>query len=144
MYSFVVDNSEHEKSKGVNINVVAKISHIEYKDVLLNNKYLRHSMNRTQSKDKRIRLKQKIDKISFSRFDDKIYIQNNDPSGLALGDIYQKNTNLNNYLKKVFCQAYCFNSFSSQNSFICQAYYFNFESIKTLSDFWLGILNFKK
>ena len=57
MYSFVVDNSEHEKSKGVNINVVAKISHIEYKDVLLNNKYLRHSMNRTQSKDKRIRLK---------------------------------------------------------------------------------------
>ena len=144
MYSFVVDNSEHEKPKDVNINVVAKISHIEYKDVLLNNKYLRHSMNRTQSKDKRIRLKQKIDKISFSRFDDKIYIQNNDPSGLALGDIYQKNTNLNNYLKKVFCQAYCFNSFSSQNSFICQAYCFNFESIKTLSDFWLGILNFKK
>ena len=52
MYSFVVDNSEHEKSKDVNINVVAKISHIEYKDVLLNNKYLRHSMNRTQSKDR--------------------------------------------------------------------------------------------
>ena len=57
MYSFVVDNSEHEKSKGVNINVVAKTSHIEYKDVLLNNKCLRHSKNRTQSKDNRIGLK---------------------------------------------------------------------------------------
>ena len=40
MYSFLVDdNSEHEKEKGVNKNVVATISHNEYKDVLLNNKY---------------------------------------------------------------------------------------------------------
>ena len=39
MYSFLVDdNSEHKKAKGVNRNVVAPISHNEYKGVLLNNK----------------------------------------------------------------------------------------------------------
>ena len=52
IYSFLVDNnSEHEKAKTVNRNVVPTISHNEYKDVLLNNKCIRHSMNRIQSKD---------------------------------------------------------------------------------------------
>ena len=38
MYSLLVDgNSLHKKSKGINGNVVAKISHKEYEDVLLNN-----------------------------------------------------------------------------------------------------------
>ena len=38
MYSFLVDDdNEHKKAKGVNKNVVAKISHCEQKDVLLNN-----------------------------------------------------------------------------------------------------------
>ena len=47
MYSFLADgSSEHKKTKGVNKNVVARISHNEYKDVLLNNKYEWHSMNR--------------------------------------------------------------------------------------------------
>ena len=47
MYSFLVDdNREHKKRKGLNKNVVATTSHNEYKDVLVNNKYLRHSMNR--------------------------------------------------------------------------------------------------
>ena len=37
MYLFLVDdNSEHKKGKGVNRNVVATISHNEYKNVLLN------------------------------------------------------------------------------------------------------------
>ena len=35
MYSLLIDNSEHEKAKRVNKNVVA--THNEYKDVLLNN-----------------------------------------------------------------------------------------------------------
>ena len=35
-------------------NVVAAISHNEYKDVLLNNKCIRHSMNRIQRKDRKI------------------------------------------------------------------------------------------
>ena len=51
IYLYLVDdNSEHKKAKGVNKTVVAT-SHNEYKDVLLNKKYLRHSMNRIQSKD---------------------------------------------------------------------------------------------
>ena len=37
-YLFLVDNSEHKKTKGVNKNVVETISHKEYKDVLLKNK----------------------------------------------------------------------------------------------------------
>ena len=55
MYSFLVDDSsEHKKAKCVNKNVVAIISHNEHKDVLLNNKCLKHSMNRIQSKNHRI------------------------------------------------------------------------------------------
>ena len=47
VYSYLVDNdSEHKKAKGVNKNVVATINRNEYNDVLLNKKYLRHSMNR--------------------------------------------------------------------------------------------------
>ena len=49
MYSYLVDdNSEHKKAKDVTKNVVATISHIDYKDALLNEKF---SMNRIQSKD---------------------------------------------------------------------------------------------
>ena len=49
MYSYLVDgNSENKKVKGVNKNVFATIRHNEYKDVLLNKKCLRHSMNRIQ------------------------------------------------------------------------------------------------
>ena len=63
---------------------VATIIYNEYKDVLLNDKCIRHSMNRIQSKDHRIRTYE-INKISLYCFDDKIYIQNNRYDGLALG-----------------------------------------------------------
>ena len=53
MYSLLIDNSEHKKAKGEYRNIVAIISRNEYKDVLLNKKCLRHSMNRIQSKDHR-------------------------------------------------------------------------------------------
>ena len=50
-YLFLLgDNSKHKKAKGVNKNVAATKSNNEYKDGLLNNKYLRRSMNRIQSK----------------------------------------------------------------------------------------------
>ena len=46
MYSYLVnDNNEHKKAKGVNRNIVARKCHKVYKDVLLNEKYLRHLMN---------------------------------------------------------------------------------------------------
>ena len=82
MYSYL-HNSKHKKAKGVNRNVLATISHSKYKDVLLNKKCLRHSMNRIQSKDHKIGAHE-INKISLSYLDNKIYIQNNRWDGLAL------------------------------------------------------------
>ena len=67
----------------MNKNVVAKIRHNEYKDVLLNKKCLRDSMNRIQSKNHRIGTYE-INKISLSCFDDKIYILNNGIDALTL------------------------------------------------------------
>ena len=78
----VDDNSEHKKTKGVRKSV-ATISHNEYIDVLLNKKRLRHAVNRIQSKDHRIGA-YKINKISLSCFDDRIYTRNNGYDGLAL------------------------------------------------------------
>ena len=84
MYPFLAeDNSEHKKAKGVNRNGVATISHNEYKDVLLNNKCIRHSMNRIQSKNHRIGTYE-INKLSLFCFDDKLYMQNNGYGRLAL------------------------------------------------------------
>ena len=77
MYSFIVDDSgKYKKAKSVNKNVVEKITHNDYKDVLFNPKCLRHSMNRIQSKDHRLGTYE-IHEISLSWFDDKIYTLNN-------------------------------------------------------------------
>ena len=74
MYSYLVnDNSELKRAKGVKRNVVATISHNECKDVLLNKRCLRHSMNRIQSKNHEIETHE-INKIYFTCFDDKINI----------------------------------------------------------------------
>ena len=51
MYLFLIDNSEHKKAKGVDKNVVATITHNEYKDVLLNNKCIKDSMNRPENRN---------------------------------------------------------------------------------------------
>ena len=71
MYSFLVNNNDYKKAKGVNKNVAATICHNEYKDVLLNNKCVRHLMNKIQRSPIRT---YEINKISLSCFDDKIYI----------------------------------------------------------------------
>ena len=85
MNSYLVDDSsEHKKAEDVNKDAVATISHNGYKDVLLNKKCLRHSMNRIQNKNHKIGTYE-INKISSSCFDDKIYIQNNRCDGLAVG-----------------------------------------------------------
>ena len=55
MHSFLVDDSsENKKAKIVNKNVVEKISHSKYKDVLLNKKCLRHLISRFQSDNHKI------------------------------------------------------------------------------------------
>ena len=75
MYSFFVDDSsEHKKAMGVYRNVIATIIHYESYDVLLNKKCLRHSVNRIQSKDHKIKTCE-INKISLPWFDGKICIQ---------------------------------------------------------------------
>ena len=85
MYWFLVDyNSQHKKAKGRNKNNAATISHNDYKKILLDNKCMRHSMNRIRGKDHRIGTFE-IMKVSLSCFDDKIYTQNNGFDGLALG-----------------------------------------------------------
>ena len=43
MYALLLENSEHKEAKGVSRNLVATISHNQYKDVLLNQKCIRHS-----------------------------------------------------------------------------------------------------
>ena len=52
IYSFLVKNSEHKK-ECVKKNV-ATISHNQFKNVLLNNKRVRHLVNSIQSKDHRV------------------------------------------------------------------------------------------
>ena len=85
LYSFMVyHRGEHKKAQGPNKNVVARISYGEYRDVLLNNKCLRHLMNRLQSKYHK-RGTYKINKPSLSCLYDKIYILNNGYDGLVLG-----------------------------------------------------------
>ena len=80
----VTDISAHKAAKGVKTNVAATISHNEYKDDLLNKKYLRHPMKRVQSKNHKIGTYE-INKISLSCFYDKTYIQSNGCDGLAHG-----------------------------------------------------------
>ena len=56
MYSYLVDdNSEQEKGKEVNKNIIATASHYEYEFVLLNKKFLIYLVNSIQSKGQRIR-----------------------------------------------------------------------------------------
>ena len=96
----------------MNENVVATIIHNEYKDVLFNNKCIRHSMIRIRSKDHRIGTYE-IKKTSLSRFDDKIYIQNNWYDGSA--ELIRKS---DIYLKTFFCQAYFFSFHSNRDNFL--------------------------
>ena len=81
----VDDSSEHKKAKGANKNIVEKkCCHNKYRDILLNNKCLRHWMNRRQSKYHKIGTYE-INKISLLWLDDKIYILNNGYDRLTLG-----------------------------------------------------------
>ena len=73
IYAFLVDNNEHEKVKCPNKNVVVTISHNEYKDALLSNECVRHSL---------------------PCFDDIIYIQNNGYDRLDLGYHSDKQTGI--------------------------------------------------
>ena len=73
-------------------------SHNEYKDILLNNLCIRHSMDRIQSKYHRIGTYE-INKISLSCYDDKIYSEQWIWwISSWLSEFIRKNSYLNNYL----------------------------------------------
>ena len=57
----------------MNENVGGETNHNEYKEVFLNKKYIRHSINRIQNKDYRIGTYE-INKILLACFDDKMHI----------------------------------------------------------------------
>ena len=69
MYSILASKSSENK-KAIQVNKNVTISPNEYKDVSLNKKCLRHSMNRIQSKNHRMGTYE-VEKISLSCFDDK-------------------------------------------------------------------------
>lgn len=71
----VDDSLEYKQAKIVNRNVIATISHGEYKDVLLYNKCLKHSLDKIQIKNYRIG-PYEINKTSLSCLVEKIYILN--------------------------------------------------------------------
>ena len=140
MYSYLVgDNSEHKcvnKSKYKNFckqKFCCDKSHNEYKDVLLNNKCLRNSINNIQSKDHNIETYE-INKTSLPCFDDKMNVMD---QLLVIEDNRKKRLlYLNNYYKKIFCQANCFNFQSNlSGQLVCQANYFN---CKTNQDSFLA------
>ena len=55
MYSILVSSSsEYKNRKTANKNAAAKVSHNEYKDVLLNKNCLTYSMNKIQSQSNRL------------------------------------------------------------------------------------------
>ena len=88
MYSVViVNNEEIKKAKGVKKNVVKNIRHKEYLDVLFDKYFVRHKMKSIQSKLHRIGTSDFF-KISFSCFDDKKYILDENVNSLAY---YHKN-----------------------------------------------------
>ena len=103
IYSFSVDEScEHKKTKGLNKSVVAIIVQGKYKNVLLNKKYSRHSMNRIQSEGHRIETNE-INRNYLPCFADKVFILNNGYDWLALGyQSYIKNSYLNLNLGGLF------------------------------------------
>ena len=74
MYSLLIDDSiEDKNAKYVNKSVDATISRSEYKDVLLHNKCLSHSMNRLQSKNHK-KGAYELKRIYLLCFDDKIHM----------------------------------------------------------------------
>ena len=83
MYSLIaVDSEEIKKAKGVNKNVVKKIRHKEFANVLFNKKVVRHKMKRIQSELHGIGTYD-VCKISLSCFDDKRYILDDGINSLA-------------------------------------------------------------
>ena len=86
IYSYIKDDNKGGKSaKGVKKNIINKdVKHIDYKQVLFNQKQICHKMKTIRSENHQLG-NYELNKISLSCFDDKRYILNNGISSYAYG-----------------------------------------------------------
>ena len=86
MYSYIKNDEKGGKTaKGIKKNVIKYyIRHEDYKNVLLNNKILRHKRKTIRSNRHQLG-SYEINKISLSCFDDKRYIHNNEITSYTYG-----------------------------------------------------------
>ena len=89
MYSYIKDNNKGGKTaKGIKKNIINKnIKHTDYKNVLLENRQIQHTMKTIRSSKHQLG-SYEINKISLSCFDDKRYILTNGIESLAYGHYY--------------------------------------------------------
>ena len=86
MYSYMKDNHKEERTaKGIKKNTIKKdITHENYKNVLLNNKQMHHTMETIRSNNHQLG-SYKLNKVSLSCFDDKRYILEDGINSYAYG-----------------------------------------------------------
>ena len=84
MYSYIKDNQKGGKTaKGIKKNIIKnKIKHKDYKNVLLENKQIHHTMKTIRSSNHQLG-SYELNKVSLSCFDDKRYIANNGVNSFA-------------------------------------------------------------
>ena len=86
MYSYMKDNDKCEKTaKGIQKNIIIQnIKHIDYKEVLFNNKQMQHTIKTIRSNNHQLESFE-LNKISLSCFDDKRFIHQNGITSFAYG-----------------------------------------------------------
>ena len=86
MYSYIKDNNKGGKTaKGIKKNIIKNnIKHTDYKNVLLENKQMQHTMKTIRSINHQLG-SYELNKVSLSCFDDKRYIFTNGIQSLAYG-----------------------------------------------------------
>ena len=89
MHSYIKDNNKGGKTaKGIKKNIINNnIKHTDYKNVLLENRQIQHTMKTIRSSKHQLG-SYEINKISLSCFDDKRYILTNGIESLAYGHYY--------------------------------------------------------
>ena len=86
MYSYIKDNQKVGKTaKGIKKNIIKNnIKHEDYKNVLLGNKQIHHTMKTIRSINHQLG-SYELNKVSLSCFDDKRYIENDGVKSYAYG-----------------------------------------------------------
>ena len=92
MYSYIKDNTKGGKTaKGIKKNIIKNnIKHQDYKETLIENKQMHHTMKTIRSKNHELG-SYEINKVSLSCFDDKRYILENGITSYAYGHYAIKN-----------------------------------------------------